>query len=58
MGGRDYESHGVKSVTKKQANRINKIEPNVSGGDWYAKVDPDTGAIQWIRRKIKKKKKR
>lgn len=57
MGGRDYESRGVKSVTKKQAERINKIEPKSSGGDWYAKVDLDTGAIQWIRRKIKRKKK-
>lgn len=58
MGGHDYESHGAKSVTKKQARRINEVEPKSSGGSWYAKVDPDTGAIQWIRRKIKRRKKR
>lgn len=57
MGGHDYESHGAKSVTKRQASRINKIEENRTGGDWYAKVDPDTGAVQWIRRKIKRRKK-
>lgn len=58
MGGRDYDSHGAKSVTKKQARRINEVEPKSSGGSWYAKVDPDTGVIQWIRRRIKKWKKR
>ena len=58
MGGHDYESHGAKSVTKKQAMRINKVESESQGGSWYAKVDPNTGVIQWIRRKIKKRKKR
>lgn len=58
MGGHDYDSHGAKSVTKKQAMRINKVEGKSQGGEWYAKVDPNTGAIQWIRRKIKKQKKR
>lgn len=58
MGGHDYDSHGAKSVTKRQAIRINKVDPKSSGGDWYAKVDLDTGAIQWIRRKIKRRKKR
>lgn len=58
MGGHDYDSHGAKSVTKRQDMRINKVEPKSSGGDWYAKIDPDTGAIQWIRQKIKKRKKR
>lgn len=58
MGGRDYESHGAKSVTKGQAMRINKVEGESQGGDWYAKVDPDTGAIKWLRRKIKRQKKR
>lgn len=58
MGGHDYDSHGAKSVTKKQARRINEVEPKSSGGSWYAKVDPDTGAIQWIRRKIKRRKNR
>lgn len=58
MGGHDYDSHGAKSVTKRQDMRINKVEPKSSGGDWYAKIDPDTGAIQWIRRRIKKWKKR
>lgn len=57
MGGHDYESHGAKSVTKGQAARINKIVGESSGGSWYAKVDPDTGAIQWIRRRIKRRKK-
>lgn len=58
VGGHDYDSHGAKSVTKKQAMRINKVEGKSQGGDWYAKADPDTGAIQWIRRKIKRRKKR
>lgn len=57
MGGHDYESHGAKFVTKGQAVRINKIEGESSGGSWYAKVNHDTGAIQWIRRKIKRRKK-
>lgn len=58
MGGHDYESHGAKSVTKGQAARINKIKGESAGGSWYAKVDPDTGTIQWIRRRIKRRKKR
>lgn len=58
MGGHDYDLHGAKSVTKKQAMRINKVEGKSQVGDWYAKADPDTGAIQWIRQKIKRRKKR
>jgi len=30
MGGHDYNSHGAKSVTKRQAMRINKVEPKSS----------------------------
>lgn len=34
-----------------------KIKGESQHGEWYAKVDPKTGAITWLRRKIKKKKK-
>lgn len=52
--GKHYSSGNVR-LTKSQRNRI---KPNETGGSWYAKVDPDTGAVQWIRRKIKRRKKR
>lgn len=55
MGEGKHYSPGTVRLTKSQQNRIKAKE---SGGSWYAKVDPDTGAIQWIRRKIKRRKKR
>lgn len=48
----------VKWKISESRTRKSLIEPNETGGSWYAKVDPDTGAIQWIRRKIKRRKKR
>lgn len=54
MGGRGYVSKKINRLTGEQANRIGV---NRLGGEWYAKVDPDTGAIQWLRKKVKKKRK-
>lgn len=45
MGGRS----GLKS------NR--ELKSQSQHGEWVAHVDKETGAIKWIRKKIKKKKK-
>lgn len=33
------------------------IQGQSQHGEWIAQIDKDTGAIKWIRKKIKKKKK-
>lgn len=59
MGGRGYVAKYKNIVTPRQAERFfktNRIKPTRQYGEWYAQVDPDTGAIKWIRKKIKKRK--
>lgn len=31
-----------------------KIKPNSESGEWYKVIDKKTGAIKWLRKKIKK----
>lgn len=52
MGNRDSHSKAISTLTPRQ---INRITPNPQSGDWYAKIDPETGATQWIRKKDEKR---
>lgn len=53
MGNGTHYTQGKVRMTKSQMNRI---KPTRQYGEWYAQVDPDTGAIKWIRKKIKRRK--
>lgn len=49
-----YDRRNKLKLTESQSKRIHGESQH---GDWYAKVDPKTGAITWLRRKVKKRKK-
>lgn len=64
MGGKGYVAKYKHIVTPRQATRLlfngfllnnHVIKPTSQHGEWYAKVDPKTGVITWLRRKNKKK---
>lgn len=55
MGGnKHYEINSVKLRRAQQ----NRIKPTHQGGEWYKVVDPDTGAIKYLRKSEKKKKRK
>lgn len=53
--GTHYTANNVR-LSKPQISHGNTVKPTSQHGDWYAKIDPKTGSITWLRRKVKKRK--
>ena len=62
MGNGDKYRNSIKHLTPKQTKRTsrkaNRIKSTSQGGEWYKAVDPDTGAIKYLRKSEKKKKRK
>lgn len=60
MGDKSDHSRQIYYLTEKQMERMgikaHRIKPTSQSGEWYAVVNPVTGAIKWLRKKIKKGK--
>lgn len=54
MGDRTWYTRKYNRLTQAQEKRI---KPTKQGGEWYKHIDPDTGVVQWLRKKEKKRKK-
>lgn len=56
MGSGTHYAANKARLSKAQQTHGNVIKPTSQHGEWYAKVDPKTGVITWLRRKVRKRK--